>query len=664
MRKRGVGTIAAICVALGLVPAAHASPTWRAATTLSESDALLADTAMGSGGGAAVTWLRPFAGHEVVEVATRAPFASFSPAVDLPPAGGESRAPQVAEDAAGNATVVWSCSTGSNFLIEAATVASGIPSPPVQLSEPGQNATFPAIAVNERGDAVVAWRRSNGVNEIVQASFRPAGGSFGAPVNLSPKGRNADLPRVAIDAAGDATVVWDSTSGGPEVVEEATRSAATSSFAEPAELSNAAEPAQEPVVAMDAAGDAAVAWIRWNGSHDVVQATTRPAGASGFGAVAEQLSLAGTEALSPEIATDGRGDPTVVWWLNTEDVQVSTGTPSGVFPATPETLAPFGVYPNVAEDAAGDTVIGYVLESAGTSSAAASFRPAGGQFTVPQEVSPAGQRVFYEFKSGDENGLNVAMDGDGDGMFGFSAEEGGGGYFAQASLLDATGPVFKSVSIPATATAGVPVAFAAAPVDQVSEPSTTSWSFGDASTASGASVTHVFANPGSYTVSVTATDAVGNPTTQTGTIAVAAPIAPGVPAFDAATLGSGTVTADRHGRVRLKVACPVGGAACTGTVALTLPATASSLAVAARAKGIAVTVAAGHVSFSAAPGASATVSISLPAAILKLLVQRHRLTLTATVETHGGTGQLASRSARLVVKAPAKPRKPRRKKKR
>ncbi len=650
----------AIGAALGF-PAAAAAHRWSLASPLSEAGADLTDTAMGSHGDVAVAWERLIPGGVAVQIATRSPFGSFLPVVTLSPAGAESRSPQVAEDAAGEATAVWFASVGgSNFLVEAATVADGIPSTPVTLSAAGQNAVSPTVAVNERGDAIVAWRRSNGANEIVQASFRPAGGSFSPPVNLSPEGRNGDLPRVAIDAAGDAAVVWDSSDGGSEVVEEATRSAAAGSFAKPVVLSNEAESAQEPVVAMSAEGDTAVAWIRSNGTNEVVQAVTRPASASGFGAVAEQLSLPGTEALNPEIAIDGHGDPTVVWWSNINDIQASTGTPSGAFPAIPEGLAPFGLYPSVAEDSAGDTVVGYIQELGGAISAAASFRPAGGQFTAPSEVSPPGQEVLFEFKLGDENGFNVAIDGDGDSVFGFSSET-GGEYIARASLLDESGPLLKNLSIPATATVGVPVTFSVEPVDQFSEPSTASWSFGDAFTASGASVVHTFANPGTYTVTVMGTDAVGNSTTRTATITVSAPPAP--PAFKAASLGTATVTADSRGRVHLQIACPAGGAACAGTVALTLPATATGLAVAARAQGTPVTVAAGHAAFSAAIGASTTVSVTLPTAVLQLLKRHHRLTFTVVLESHGSAGQSATTSGKVLVKAYVKPKKAKGKKK-
>ncbi len=131
---------------------------------------------MGSGGGAAVAWLGP---GQVVQVATRQPLGGFSSPLDLSPAG-ENRAPQVAEDAAGDATVVW-YTFGSHFLVEAATVTGGMPSAPVTLSAAGKKALLPTVAMNDRGDTIVAWTRGEGSIGVVQASFRPAGGASAPP---------------------------------------------------------------------------------------------------------------------------------------------------------------------------------------------------------------------------------------------------------------------------------------------------------------------------------------------------------------------------------------------------------------------------------------------------------------------------------------------------
>jgi PKD repeat protein len=207
------------------------------------------------------------------------------------------------------------------------------------------------------------------------------------------------------------------------------------------------------------------------------------------------------------------------------------------------------------------------------------------------------------------------------------------------------------------------VTFSALPVDHAFPAPTVSWSFGDASSASGSSVTHTFTNPGTYSISVTADAAPGDSATHTATITVVAPVLPAVPAFHPVTLGSSTATADSHGRVHLKIGCPAGGATCAGTVTLTLPATASGLAVAARAQGTPVTVAVGGASFDAPAGSSTTVSIALPNPVLQLLKRHHHLTLTVALESHDATGQSETTSGKVLIKAYVKPKKPKRTKK-
>jgi hypothetical protein len=653
VRKRAVGVAMTICAALMLPVPAGATPTWLAPSPLSSAGAEFADTAMGSQGAAAVTWLGP---GRVVQVAASTPFGGFSAPLDLTPAG-ENTAPQVAVDGAGDATVVWYGSLGSYDLAQVATVTDGMPSPPVTLSATGKNAVLPTVAMNDRGDTVVAWTRGEGPDGVVQASFRPAGGAFGVPVSLSTGGEVASDPRVAIDEAGDATVVWDRAG---EVVEEATRPAGTGSFSKAAAISDVAEPAIQPFVAMNAEGDTAVTWTGFNGTDELVQVAVRPAGGTFGNAVS--VSSAGGNAALPQVALDGRGDPSIVWTREFV-VQYAAGTSSDVF-ATTQNLAFQSWAPSIAEDPAGDTLISY--ENLQSSGAFAVVRPAEGRFGEPQEVSPAEEMVSPNGVS-DEQGLNAAMDDDGDGVVGFTIE--GGEELPEASLLDAGGPTLENVSIPSAAIAGVPVTFSVSPVDRVDSKTAVAWSFGDASMASGDTATHAFADPGTYSVSVTATTvAPGDLVTRTASIVVAAP-APtstasvGAPAFHAATLGSSTVTADSHGRVHLSIACPIGGAACAGAVTLTLPATASGLAVAARANGTAVTVAAGHASFGVAAGASTTVSVTLPSAVLGLLNRHHHLTLVVAVESHGASDQSATTSAKVLVKAYAKPKPAKRKKK-
>ena len=93
------------------------------------------------------------------------------------------------------------------------------------------------------------------------------------------------------------------------------------------------------------------------------------------------------------------------------------------------------------------------------------------------------------------------------------------GHVLETRTLDTQGPLATGLSIPA-ATVGSPVTLSWPAVDAWSPVSSIAWSFADGGSGSGASVTRTFGAVGSYAVSVTATDAVGNATTLTGTVVV------------------------------------------------------------------------------------------------------------------------------------------------
>ena len=76
--------------------------------------------------------------------------------------------------------------------------------------------------------------------------------------------------------------------------------------------------------------------------------------------------------------------------------------------------------------------------------------------------------------------------------------------------LDAAPPNL-SVSVPPGGTAGQAVSMAAAAADRLT-PASIHWAFGDGGTASGGAVSHAFGSAGAFTVTVTATDGVGNAT--------------------------------------------------------------------------------------------------------------------------------------------------------
>jgi hypothetical protein len=160
------------------------------------------------------------------------------------------------------------------------------------------------------GDAVAVWSRVDGLHSIVQASSRPVGGAWSPAVNLSVGGRDAEDPAVGIDAAGNAVAVWRRHNGSKYIVQSATRPAG-GSWQAPIDLSAAGETAQEPQLAVNAAGDAIAIWSRFDGLDFAVQAAVRAGGGNWQGALT--LSAAGRDAEEPQVAIDPAGNAIAVW---------------------------------------------------------------------------------------------------------------------------------------------------------------------------------------------------------------------------------------------------------------------------------------------------------------------------------------------------------------
>ncbi|HEX2070443.1 MAG TPA: PKD domain-containing protein [Thermoleophilaceae bacterium] len=336
----------------------------------------------------------------------------------------------------------------------------------------GPNAMYPQVAINAAGDAVVSWllfHLQPGVPLIVvQAATRPAGDDWSPAEDLGFQDTNQDSPDGAIDAAGDAIVVWQGDVGGQDVIQAATRPGGDD-WSAAQEIPNSGPGAWAPDVELDPAGNAVLLWLK--GLFPIVQAAERPVG--GAWSPPQPLSAPGGDAELSGLALGVTGDAVATW----RRFDGSNG----------------------------------ILQ--------ASARPAGGSWSVPQDVSDAGQDV---------QGQRVAVDAAGDAVALWSSDA-GSDQVIQTALYDVTEPELHDVQIPAVGRVGDPVSFAVSPFDAFTSIATTSWSFGDGGPgATGDAVSHVYATAGAYPVTVTTFDLAGNKSAQTGTIAIAGlPSGPG-----------------------------------------------------------------------------------------------------------------------------------------
>jgi hypothetical protein len=240
--------------------------------------------------------------------------------------------PEVAVDPLGRATVVWSRFDGTAQRIEAVRLgADGVPGAVETLSKRRQDTETPQVAVDPRGRATVVWRRADRAKRRIQSVRLGAEGDAGKVKTLS---KGADSPQVAVDDRGRATVVWRRIKKTKRALVLRVQSVrlGTGGGSKPKTLSKPR--AFDPQVAVDDRGRATVVWERLIlGSRPAIsRIEARRLRADGdFGRV--QTLAKGEGVVSPQVAVDSMGRPTVVWGVSDLSVgaliQATRGTIGG-----------------------------------------------------------------------------------------------------------------------------------------------------------------------------------------------------------------------------------------------------------------------------------------------------------------------------------------------
>ena len=217
---------------------------------------------------------------------------------------GPSFAPTVAVADDGRAVAAWQWFDGAYRVIQASSQGpDGSWSEPEQLSGAGETASSVVVAMDGAGNALAGWLRFNGAQPAAQIAARPSGGAWGPPRNLSRRGRNASSIDVAMNRRGDALVGWVQGSGLQTVL----RSAGEETW-------NRAAVAQswyglKARVALDEAGNATVVW---QGDY-LVSASYKPEGK----AWQDDYLLSGygyeSSATNADVTAQSPGNAMAVW---------------------------------------------------------------------------------------------------------------------------------------------------------------------------------------------------------------------------------------------------------------------------------------------------------------------------------------------------------------
>ena len=279
-------------------------------------------------------------------------------------------------------------------------------------------------------------------------------------------------------------------------------------------------------VGLDGAGNALAVWSHWNGAAFDVEGASRLAAAdiwTNLPAFGQSASASfGNE---PQVAVDANGNAVAIWRAGNNTIQAAGRASGGAFGAAQLGIsAPTANGPRVTLDSAGNAVAVWRRSDGEGSRIEAAIRPLGGQFGAVKTLSA-------QFSVLDPA---LSMDGLGNALAVWPLDNPGlpdnADTAAQFTAFDNSAPDLTAVSVPASGLTGAQSSFSASSFD-VWSPVSTSWSFGDGSSADGASVSHAYGAPGSYTVTVKAADAVGNERTATRTIQISTPPTPSPPAL-------------------------------------------------------------------------------------------------------------------------------------
>jgi hypothetical protein len=157
----------------------------------------------------------------------------------------------------------------------------------------------PDVVIDAHGDTIAVWQSRSSV----EAAIRPAGSSWLAPEAVATPG--GEEPQIASDASGDVMVVSTRQAPGHSTGIQAVMRPTGGTFS-PAQTISAPDNDFHPRLAMNARGDALVAWERDAAHGCFVEAAFRPAN----GRWVKPRVLSDTHAGCPadqHVAIDARG---------------------------------------------------------------------------------------------------------------------------------------------------------------------------------------------------------------------------------------------------------------------------------------------------------------------------------------------------------------------
>jgi hypothetical protein len=172
----------------------------------------------------------------------------------------------------------------------------------------GSNQTFPSVAVDASGNAVVVYEQGA---QIFASKYTAASSSWSTPGPVDARGNVCCKPSVAVDKNGNYLTVWGIGSGSLQGIWQSTSSNGTQ-WSTPTSIT--LTPAYGPVLAMNANGAAIVAWEEQVASGDLqAAASVRSTTTAPWSAPTVMRAADDNGNRDPAVAIAGNGNAFVAW---------------------------------------------------------------------------------------------------------------------------------------------------------------------------------------------------------------------------------------------------------------------------------------------------------------------------------------------------------------
>lgn len=318
------------------------------------------------------------------------------------------------------------------------------------------NQYVPRVAMDPAGDSVAAWVSygQDGTGYGVYAQrYSPTGTAEGNEFRVNTTtDRNQVLPTVAMDAAGDFVIAWASYNqdgSGYGIYAQRYNAAGVAEGSEFHVSTTTAGDQSFPTVAMDAAGDFVVAWdSNQGGSTYGIYAQRYNAAGVAQGGQFQVNTYTSGNATFPTIGMDSAGDFVIAWNADGEDgsgygiyaqrYNAAGAAQSGEFKVNTYTKGD-QIYPTVGMDGSGDFVVGW--ESDG--------QDGSGYGIYAQRYNAAGAAQGNEFQVNtytlsDQQQPSLAVDARGDFLIAWESPQDGSGNGVYARQYIASGAALGS----------------------------------------------------------------------------------------------------------------------------------------------------------------------------------------------------------------------------